>query len=303
MSLKIDKKLFDVIVVSSNDGQIKKYKLSKRSIKLFFVSNLILIIVLVLSMIVSVLLYTKYMRVTSLYEKEISINNILKERNFQYKSFLDLSIQKMDKIYQKISSIEYYGNKLLNNMNIPKKNIKNEISFPRYDSILEIDMYDTYFSFIDEKMEQLEKTIPYSYSSYRENENILLSTPSIWPVRGWLSSYFGKRIDPFTQAEKFHEGLDIANNVGLPIKVTANGVVIFSGEKGGYGNVIIVKHNYSLETRYAHLQSSIVSVGQRVKKGELIGYLGNSGRSSGPHLHYEVRKNGIPVNPMNYILK
>lgn len=303
MSSKIDKKLFDVIVVSNNDGQIKKYKLSKRSIKLFFVSNLILIIVLVLSMIVSVLLYTKYMKITSLYEKEISINNILKERNFQYKSFLDLSIQKMDKIYQKISSIEYYGNKLLNNMNIPKKNIKNEISFPRYDSILEIDMYDTYLSFIDDKMEQLEKTIPYSYSSYRENENILLSTPSIWPVRGWLSSYFGKRIDPFTQAEKFHEGLDIANNVGLPIKVTANGVVIFSGERGGYGNVIIVKHNYSLETRYAHLQSSIVSVGQRVKKGELIGYLGNSGRSSGPHLHYEVRKNGIPVNPMNYILK
>ena len=303
MSSKIDKKLFDVIVVSNNDGQIKKYKLSKRSIKLFFVSNLILIIVLVLSMIVSVLLYTKYMKITSLYEKEISINNILKERNFQYKSFLDLSIQKMDKIYQKISSIEYYGNKLLNNMNIPKKNIKNEISFPRYDSILEIDMYDTYLSFIDDKMEQLEKTIPYSYSSYRENENILLSTPSIWPVRGWLSSYFGKRIDPFTQAEKFHEGLDIANNVGLPIKVTANGVVIFSGERGGYGNVIIVKHNYSLETRYAHLQSSVVSVGQRVKKGELIGYLGNSGRSSGPHLHYEVRKNGIPVNPMNYILK
>ncbi len=130
----------------------------------------------------------------------------------------------------------------------------------------------------------------------------LASTPSIWPVRGWLTSDFGPRYSPFTETTQMHEGLDIAGPIGAPIKSPAAGVVVQAGPNGSYGNFVAIDHGYGIQTRYGHLNGVQVKVGQRVKRHQPVATLGNSGRSTGPHLHYEVRVNSVPVNPAKYIL-
>lgn len=136
-----------------------------------------------------------------------------------------------------------------------------------------------------------------------EQKRRLASTPSIWPTRGWLSSRFGQRVSPFTGKKEFHEGIDISTRMSTPIVVTADGRVAFSGWERGYGRVIRIDHGHGFETKYAHLKKSLVKKGQPVKRGENIGLVGNSGRTTGSHLHYEVHCNGQPVNPLRYILE
>lgn len=135
-----------------------------------------------------------------------------------------------------------------------------------------------------------------------ERRSILASTPSIWPVRGWVTSGFGYRNSPFTGKRRFHAGLDISTRRGTPIKAPADGVVTFAGVEGSLGRMVVINHGHGLVTRYAHLKKSVVTVGKKVKRGELIGQVGNTGRSTGPHLHYEVLLSGTPTNPRNYIL-
>lgn len=127
--------------------------------------------------------------------------------------------------------------------------------------------------------------------------------PSVSPVWGRMTSFFGYRIHPFTGYNVFHEGIDISNNVGTPVHATAEGIVSFVGYKDYFGNVVVVNHPSSgYKTVYAHLQRATVIEGEVVKRSEPIGYLGNSGRSTGPHLHYEVHKLTDMVNPVDYIL-
>lgn len=138
--------------------------------------------------------------------------------------------------------------------------------------------------------------------AFKGNLELLAATPSIWPCEGWVTSPFGPRISPFTGRSDFHQGLDVSNEVGTPVYSPAKGVVSFSGVEGGYGKTMVVKHGNGLVTRYAHLHSFDIEVGQTVERGQQIATVGNTGRSTGPHLHYEVRLNGTPVNPMRYIL-
>lgn len=125
--------------------------------------------------------------------------------------------------------------------------------------------------------------------------------PDLWPVQGWISSSFGERRDPFTGEGSFHPGIDIAVDVGTPVHVTANGLVAYAAHLGGYGNCVIVNHGHGFTTVYAHLSGFAVTAGEQVTEGEVIGYSGDSGRSTGPHLHYEVRINNVPVNPYKYL--
>jgi murein DD-endopeptidase MepM/ murein hydrolase activator NlpD len=140
-------------------------------------------------------------------------------------------------------------------------------------------------------------------------ENLLLDrklnaavTPSGWPVDGgWVSSGFGVRADPFNGHQAMHEGVDIASRMGSPVLAVADGVVTHSGEKAGYGLLVEITHESGLITRYGHTSATLVKVGDRVKKGQEIALVGSSGRSTGPHLHFEVVRNGSPVNPMRYL--
>ncbi|MBT9252451.1 MAG: peptidoglycan DD-metalloendopeptidase family protein [Brockia lithotrophica] len=125
--------------------------------------------------------------------------------------------------------------------------------------------------------------------------------PSIMPADGRIVSGFGMRRDPFTFALQMHTGVDIANVSGTPIRAAASGVVVDTGWVGGYGLTVRIAHGNGVETFYAHLSQVVVQRGQSVKKGELIGYMGSTGRSSGPHLHYEVRLGGRPIDPVPYL--
>jgi murein DD-endopeptidase MepM/ murein hydrolase activator NlpD len=131
---------------------------------------------------------------------------------------------------------------------------------------------------------------------------MLASTPSVWPARGWVSSGFGKRTSPFTGLSERHAGIDIANRTGTAVLASADGIVVYSSRNGSLGKTIKVKHGYGLKTNYGHLSKILVKKGERVKRGQKIGEMGSTGRSTGPHLHYDVTHNGVHVNPFNYIL-
>jgi len=131
---------------------------------------------------------------------------------------------------------------------------------------------------------------------------LALATPSIWPVTGWLSSPYGGRKDPFTGQEDFHPGLDISSSQGEPVLAPADADVSSAGPGGDYGNLVVLDHGYGIVTKFGHLSRFAVSPGQRVKRGDVIAYVGSTGRSTGPHLHYEVRLNNNAVNPLEYIL-
>jgi murein DD-endopeptidase MepM/ murein hydrolase activator NlpD len=142
-----------------------------------------------------------------------------------------------------------------------------------------------------------------SLFDYLQNQrNVLACTPAIRPTDGWVTSRFGYRESPFTGLREFHKGLDIANRQGTSIRATADGVVAYSARKGLLGNVLIIDHGHGFVTRFGHIHKSLKKPGQTVKRGEVIAEMGNTGRSTGPHVHYEVLLNGVPVNPEKYIL-
>ncbi len=140
------------------------------------------------------------------------------------------------------------------------------------------------------------------YELLTKKRDRLDHSPSIMPAKGYMSRGFGYKQDPFTGFKQFHSGLDIANKKGTPIYATADGKVVSVRVNGGLGKMIAINHGFGFKTRYAHLDKYNIKVGQKVKRGEIIGYMGNTGYSTGPHLHYEVLKNGKPVNPYKYIL-
>jgi murein DD-endopeptidase MepM/ murein hydrolase activator NlpD len=137
---------------------------------------------------------------------------------------------------------------------------------------------------------------------YRDQSALLASTPSVWPVRGYVSSRFGARTDPFTGQGDFHPGLDISTPHGTRVHAPADGVVVYTAIRGGYGNAIEIDHGYGLVTRYGHLSGFGVKPGQRVRRGEVIGFVGSTGKSNGPHLHYEVWTRDKARNPIEFIL-
>lgn len=140
------------------------------------------------------------------------------------------------------------------------------------------------------------------WATMNEKEAQLRSTPSIRPVRGWLTSRFGFRTSPFTQKPVMHSGLDIAAAPGTEVRAPADGVVSYAGFDVGYGLLVSIDHGYGYVTRYGHNSKIFVNVGQKIKRGQVISSVGNTGRSTGPHLHYEVRVGGLPVDPYNFIL-
>ena len=127
------------------------------------------------------------------------------------------------------------------------------------------------------------------------------AAPNLWPVEGQVTGSFGERIDPFNGEGAFHSGVDIGSSYGTPVVAPADGVVMVTETLGGYGKTIMIGHGNGISTRYGHLSGYGVTAGQHVHRGDVIGYVGESGRSTGPHLHYEVRINDTPVNPYKYL--
>lgn len=130
----------------------------------------------------------------------------------------------------------------------------------------------------------------------------LASTPSILPAKGWVTSNYGSRVSPFTGVPQHHTGLDIANRIGTPVSASADGIVVEARKDASLGNYVVLSHGFGMKTTYGHLSEIKVRAGQKVKRGAQIGLMGNTGRSTGPHLHYAVSVNGLNVNPEKYIV-
>ncbi len=208
---------------------------------------------------------TKYQELQNLYEKKIANNFGLNQKYQITKKFSDL--------------------------------IKNSFELSQ-----EYAAFDYKYSIIKSFAQNLEGEIHQLDEYLLDKESILRSTPTLMPANGWLTSYFGHRISPTAGVRKMHEGLDVGATFGTPIVAPADGIVTFAGRKAGFGLFVQIDHGYGIETIYAHSQKIVAVNGQRVKRGDLIANVGSTGASTGPHLHYEVRVNGIAVDPLYFIL-
>ena len=235
-------------------------------------------------------------------------NKLLKNKLYTFNA-------EIKSLQDKVRKINSLGTKLrvMARLDPPKNDSSEGVGGPSFD---EVKNFIAENKFEDENVKKLhysldklnfeltqeEKNIRELYKYYKDKNIKLSSTPSIWPADGWITSPFGYRRDPFTGKRRFHEGLDISNRKGSPVVAPADGIVVFIGRKGGYGNMIAISHGFGITTRYGHLSKILVKLGEQVQRGDIIGEIGNSGRSTGPHLHYEVRINNKPVNPINFIL-
>ena len=159
------------------------------------------------------------------------------------------------------------------------------------------------FQDIEKRAAEQESAYKDLLRAFRDRSVLLAHTPSVWPVKGWLSSSFGYRRSPFTNRREFHAGIDIVAREGTPIYAPADGVVISTKRAGGFGKLVKIQHMQGIVTTFAHNSANLVKVGQRVKRGDMIAKVGSTGRSTGSHLHYEVRINGVAVNPRLYIVE
>jgi murein DD-endopeptidase MepM/ murein hydrolase activator NlpD len=157
------------------------------------------------------------------------------------------------------------------------------------------------FGVLRDLLHGLENRLSYVRRDVDRRAALAASTPSIWPAHGWLTGTFGGRSDPFTGEPGFHQGIDISTEKGQPVFATADGTVQSAAYTGDYGNLIILTHGFGLSTRYGHLSGFAVTPGQLVKRGDVIGYVGSTGRSTGAHLHYEILANGNTMNPLQLL--
>jgi murein DD-endopeptidase MepM/ murein hydrolase activator NlpD len=159
------------------------------------------------------------------------------------------------------------------------------------------------FGILRDLLTGLEDRLSYVRRDVERREQLAAATPSIWPAHGWLTGGFGDRSDPITGEPGIHQGIDISTPKGRPVYATADGIVESASYTGDYGNLIAIRHDFGLTTRYGHLNSYNVSIGAPVKRGDVIGYVGSTGRSTGSHLHYEILINDKPTDPLKLLTR
>jgi murein DD-endopeptidase MepM/ murein hydrolase activator NlpD len=157
------------------------------------------------------------------------------------------------------------------------------------------------FGVLRDLLRGLENRFRYVRRDVEGREQLAAATPSIWPAHGWLTGSYGGRSDPFTGEPGFHQGIDISADKGQPVYATADGIIESASYTGDYGNLVVLRHAFGLTTRYGHLSGFATIAGKHVKRGEVIGYVGATGRATGPHLHYEILANGTLINPLQLL--
>lgn len=249
----------------------------------------------------------------------------LQDENLALKSQLRLVQEKISYISETLERVERFDAKLrvITQLNDPERNLaigpvnappgvreeepvggvatmSDEAGLPAGD---ELALLSAQLENLSTEAESQEASLHDLGSYFEDQKELLASTPSIWPARGWVTSDFGMRLDPYTAERVMHKGLDIASLPGTPVFSPADGVVVFNGTEGGYGKVVVLDHGFGVKTRFAHLMDTYVHIGDSIKRGQKIAAVGNTGRSTGPHVHYEVRVNGLPENPRKFILE
>jgi murein DD-endopeptidase MepM/ murein hydrolase activator NlpD len=162
---------------------------------------------------------------------------------------------------------------------------------------------DNTFGILRDLLGSLEARLETVRTGVEKQQALAAATPSIWPVVGYLSSMFGNRADPFTGGPDFHPGLDISASAGTPIRATADGTVESAGYAGNYGNAVVVRHGFGISTRYGHMSRIATKTGTTIRRGDVIGYVGATGRATSAHLHYEILLNGQTINPLRLLAR
>jgi len=298
-------KKFTILFLPGGSNKVRKINLPNRLIFVF--TSIILLITFGIGWLI-----TDYRKIKS----KIPELNYLKKENKTQKTQLITLTQKINQINQKMAKLQEFDHKLRVMTNIEPSGEQDQflglggsnISTLKSDYQLE-EIHKGLIQQMHKSLENLETEMAVTFISQaelrnflKEQRSILACTPSIRPTNGWFSSGFGYRISPFTNQREFHKGLDIATRKGTPIIAPADGLVVAAGREGNLGKMISINHGYNLMTRYGHLHKSRVKKGEYIKRGQIIAEVGNSGRCTGPHLHYEVLLNGVPVNPLRYIL-
>jgi murein DD-endopeptidase MepM/ murein hydrolase activator NlpD len=295
-------KFFSVIIVPHSRTNFKTLTFSKRSIKLLLGGASLVLVVL------SVILvdYFSMTIIRSKYRTMARENTEQKEKISNYE-------ESIKRLKTTISSFESYAKRLNVMMGFKSPDvIHGEPGLgggdpgPKGTAEPAPDPQSISFSAIknlSQKADSVEKNLGSLVNILESQTARLATTPTIWPAQGWVSSPFGYRIDPFTGKRTFHRGIDIATNFGNPVVATADGNVIEAAYDKFFGRTVTISHGGGIVTQYCHLDKYIVKAGQRIKRGDLLGYIGKTGKALGPHLHYEVRINDTSVNPYNYILE
>jgi murein DD-endopeptidase MepM/ murein hydrolase activator NlpD len=297
----MDNKSFSLIVVPYNRGRPKTISLSEKKVKILAGIAALLFIALVVFLIDYSTMNVTRQKYRKLFEESISLKGTI----VKYK----VSINRLEHAVQ---DFENYSKKINVMAGLRSPRVLKAIGVGGGDRSLGQEMSSSNYlqdiglihaERISKKAEEIDKNLNALVSFFEQRTNKLASTPTIWPVTGWLTSAFGKRTDPFTRKIAFHNGIDIAASTGNPILATADGFVSHVKREKLGGNVVIISHGGGYTTVYCHLSKFKVNVGQQVKREDIIGLIGNTGKSLGPHLHYEVRVNGTPVNPYYHILE
>ncbi|HYG67146.1 MAG TPA: M23 family metallopeptidase [Anaeromyxobacteraceae bacterium] len=296
--------VFTVIVVSDHSQAIRKFRVPRRWLQnTGYVGGGVLLVAL--------LTLGHYFALLG----SSSENAVLKEENAQLRSQILLVQEKVAHISATLDRVERFDAKLrtaVTQLQDPERNLaigpvgeSEAAAMPGPAPAAEQNLaaLPGRLSSLETEASRQEQSLRELQEYFDDQRSLLASTPSIWPTRGWVTSDFGTRVDPITAARKMHQGLDIATPHGQPIYTPSDGTVVFAGTEGGYGKVLVIDHGYGVKTRYAHLAEIFVKPGDRLSRGEKVGAVGNTGRSTGPHLHYEVRVNGIPENPRKFILE
>jgi murein DD-endopeptidase MepM/ murein hydrolase activator NlpD len=306
----LSNKSFTLIVVPDRHAEVKRFRLEKR----WVIQALAALAVLV---VVAAAMTVHYVMVVSAAQE----NPALREENLKLKSELAVIREQLDHISGTLDRVERFDQKLraITLLSDPQRNLAMGPTVAQpldstgagandANGFVRAKPGDTPQA-LTQKLEKLsaeatrqEQSLQELQAYFQEQRSLLASVPSVWPVRGWVTSDFGSRLDPYTSERVMHAGIDIAGPFGKEIIAPADGTVVFAGLEGGYGNVLVVDHGYGIKTRYGHLASINVKPGEKVKRGDVLAMLGNTGRSTGPHLHYEVRVNGVAQNPRKFIL-
>lgn len=299
-------KSYNVMVVPHNKGTILNFRLPRFILPLSLLS---ILIILSTAVIFGILFFRSHIRLDE------AAN--LKEENRSQKIQMMILAEKVDYLNNQLANIKRFDHKLRNILNIKvRKDEENPVSGiggPSPEDLSLLANLDTTHKIVAQRMhydlENLkvefsweEESLQEIYEYLADQKSILTSTPSIRPTSGWLTSGFGYRRSPFTGLKTFHKGVDISAPIGTPIIAPADGVVIFVGRQDNYGKMLVIQHGYGITTRYGHISNTSLKVGNNVKRGYQVATVGNTGRSTGPHLHYEVRLNGIPTDPIKYFL-
>lgn len=286
-------KKFTILVIPEGSHRVRRFGIRRGALQ----AGLAVALVLVLT--VSLLL-ADYFR-TSLDRREL---HHLKSQNRNQQKEMRRLAASLDDLRQELVVLA---------QNDAKVRVMTQLSKPRNDILVGVggpaeEDAPTEFAALQQQIDQLRQSIDLRRESQEEiqgflndQRSLLAAKPKGWPAKGWVTSIFGMRHSPFTGKLKMHEGLDIAARTGTPVFAAADGIVSQAETAEGYGKLVVIDHGYGYKTFYGHNSKIFVKVGQRVKRSDKIAAVGNTGSSTGSHLHYEVRLNGVPINPKKFL--